>query len=293
MFTPLLGVLLLAALWSAYWFAAITYAKQTVASQRLELAEKGLTLACSEESWGGYPFRFEFTCKAALLTAAGLGQVTTDRVMLMALAYNPKQVLILADGPSTDVKSEVNGFSILHGRVLASITFDKDWNPSFAAEIPGVEIPQLLTARRVALYTRPVAGELAGLAMNVDGLRWQRPERPELLIDAGQLTGSLTPGMALKVEGIELSRGNIRYWGSGEMRLDEQHRPSGKLATETNDLNGLLDILEPHLLMTDQEKANLRLVLGLLGQKPRADLTFNGGGFFIGPYRVSDLVPLY
>lgn len=293
MFTPLLAVLLLAGLWSIYWAVAITYAKQSLARERSKLTERGLSLTCSDESWGGYPFRFEFTCTAPLLNAEGLGRIGTNRIMVMALAYNPKQIVILTDGPATEVKSPAGALSILHGRLLASITFDRDWNPALAAEITAVEIPDLLTARRVAFFTRPVPGELAGVAANVDGLHWQRPRRPELLIDAGKMTGALSPNLTLKVENIELLRGKVRYWGKGEIRLDDQRRPSGKLQTETNDLNGLLDILDPHLLMTSQEKANLRMVLGLLGQQAKADLVFGDGAFFIGPYRVSDIPPLY
>ncbi len=290
---PLLGVLLLAAAWSAYWFAAIAYAKQAVAGQRQEFARQGLTLTCAEEFWGGYPFRFEFTCPTPLISLRGGGHVTSGRLLAMALAYNPKQIVMLIDGPKTAFESPEQAFSILHGRAAAAVTFDKDWKASLSVEIPDVDIPRLLTAKKVMVFARPIEDQAIAVALSIGAFRWQRPDRPELLIDQGQLTGSLDKAMALNVQRIELSRGTVRYWGSGRIELDVLHRPSGELATETNDLNGLLDIIGPHLLMTVREKANLRMVLGLLGQKAKAGMTFSQGEFFIGPYKISNVVPLY
>lgn len=293
MFAPLIVVVVLAFAWSAYWFVAIGVAQQTVVEQRANFGGRGITLACSEESWGGYPFRFEFTCTKPLVSVEGIGQVTANKVLIMALAYNPKQLVVLSDGPATILKSGVTELALRHARVLASITFDGNWNPSLSMEIPQFEIPQLLTIRKLMVFTRPDPLNALGLAASFEALHWQRPKRPELLIDTGQLVGGLTPSFSLNVDEVSLSRENVRYWGSGQLSLDSLHRPSGKLETETNDLKGLLDILEPHFEMKDQEKANLRMILGLLGQQAKADLVFHEGEFFIGPYRISDLVPLY
>ena len=64
MFLPLAIVLLLAVLWSGYWFVASGIARDRLAAERAKLAAQGLTLACTEEGWGGYPFHCEFSCRS-------------------------------------------------------------------------------------------------------------------------------------------------------------------------------------------------------------------------------------
>jgi hypothetical protein len=97
----------------------------------------------------------------------------------------------------------------------------------------------------------------------------------------------------LKIDRIALEQGGVHYWGSGIVGLDAKNRPSGKLDTQTNDLDGLLRILGPHLQLTDEQKSGLRTMLGLLGSDARAPLIAQDGVFYIGPFRVADLPPLY
>ena len=69
MFAPLAAVLLLLAGWSAYWFIAETTARRMAETRRSELAATGTRLTCGSESWGGYPFRFEFVCDRPVLVS--------------------------------------------------------------------------------------------------------------------------------------------------------------------------------------------------------------------------------
>jgi hypothetical protein len=67
MLLPLILVLVLAMAWSIYWFVAIGWPRTRLQSEREKLAGQGVSLTCTEESWGGFPFRFEFTCSSPLL----------------------------------------------------------------------------------------------------------------------------------------------------------------------------------------------------------------------------------
>ena len=67
MFYPLAGMILLSIVWCGYWFIAFSGAKELVQAKRLEFAGKGMELNCASESWGGFPFRFEFQCETASL----------------------------------------------------------------------------------------------------------------------------------------------------------------------------------------------------------------------------------
>ena len=67
MFYPLAGMILLSLVWCGYWFIAFSGAKELIQAKRLEFAGQGMELTCARESWGGFPFRFEFQCETAKL----------------------------------------------------------------------------------------------------------------------------------------------------------------------------------------------------------------------------------
>ena len=53
--------------WSIYWFVAIGEIERRVTEIRDRQASQGVTLVCGNEGWGGYPFRFIFTCEKAVI----------------------------------------------------------------------------------------------------------------------------------------------------------------------------------------------------------------------------------
>lgn len=293
MLLPLAGVLILAAAWSAYWFVAIGIARETFAAERERLAGEGLSLNCTAEDWGGYPFRFEFHCASPVLKMRNEAEARAASLLAVALAYNPWQVMLLTDGPMTMTARGMPQVSASHERIVASLTIGRDSAPRFSADIPKLELPGLMTAERILIHTRPEAEAATGLALSVSKLNYQPPGRPPLIVDEGSLTATLTSQQTLKVARIDLAQGKVRYWGSGDVGLDGSHRLAGKLATETNDLDGLLAILEPHFELSEQEKAGLRTMLGLLGNEAKADIIASDGQLFLGPFRIADLAPLY
>jgi hypothetical protein len=122
---------------------------------------------------------------------------------------------------------------------------------------------------------------------------YQPDGRPPLMVAAGSLLGTLRLDGVLAVSNIELQEGPTIYKGKGEVRLDTAHRIAGQLATETNDFDGLMRILEPHLEMTPDQFAGLKAMMGLLGQNSKATLIAQDGALYIGPFKVADLLPLY
>lgn len=293
MLLPLVSVLTIAVLWSIYWFVAIGIAKDKVAETREALAGQGTTLTCTNESWGGFPFRFEFDCSSPVLKWQDKAEARSGNLLAVALAYNPWQTVFLIDGPSTVPGLNAQPVTAQHERIIASVTLGKNYEPSFSSEIPRLAISGLLTAERIMLHTLPNSEGGTGVAASVSKLSYQPDGRPPLLIDDSNVLGVLQPDMSVKVDKVELSQGAVRYWGSGMVSLNPERRISGKLSTETNDLDGLLKILEPHFDMTDQEKAGFRTVLGLLGNEAKADIVARDGQLFIGPFKAIDLLPLY
>lgn len=293
MLLPLILVLVIAAVWSIYWFVAMGIAKDRIASEREKLASRGVTLSCTEETWAGFPFRFEFNCSSPILKQNERAEARASDLLAVALAYNPWQIVFLIDGPTTVAGGNTLPITAQHERIVASITLGKNYEPSLSSDIPKLAVPGLLTADRIMFHTRPETAGATGLAASVVKLNYQPEGRPPLLIDDGNMLGVLQQNTSIKVDKIELVQGTVRYWGSGSVSLDPERRLAGKLSTETNNLDGLLGILEPHFDMTDQEKAGFRAVLGLLGNEAKADIVAKDGQLFIGPFKAADLLPLY
>jgi hypothetical protein len=286
MMAPLLLVVVLALLWTAYWFVAFAKAREIVARERQAMAAQGTTLDCVRETWGGFPFRFEFLCDAPKISHGG-SAIRLERLLAVALAYNPKQVAVLLDGPTTITVSAGSAATVLHRRALASVTFDKDWRPHYSADVPEIVVPDVLRAARL------VVNASSDIALAIDRLHIDPPNRPALEIGRSVLKARLVADRYLDVEHIELSQGGVSYWGTGSIGLDRQNRIVGRLATETNDLDALLTIVAPHFRLSDQERSSVRLVFGLLGQNARAAIVASEGSIFIGPYRVGELAPLF
>lgn len=292
MFLPLAAVLLLAIAWTTYWFVAKGMAESRFAEERGKLAAQGLKLVCTEETWGGFPFHFEFTCTSPVVTLENQAEVRSRSVLLTALAYAPWQVVALIDGPSTVSARGIVPTVAEHQRAIAAVTFDGDWKPKISAEIPALNVERWGSAEKIMFHARPsVTG--ADVAVSADKANYQPEGRPPLLIDRGDLLGSVSPDRVLTIENIAMEQGKVKYWGSGTVSLDEAHRPAGKIATQTNDLDGLFAIIGPHLEMTEEQKAGLRAMLGLLGNEAKAPLIAQNGMLYLGPFKIADLPPLY
>lgn len=293
MFLPVGLFILLFLLWSVYWLVASSVARSMVADQRAQYARQGITLECTHEGWGGYPFRFEFSCSSPVATLRDQASFRGSSFVVVALAYNPWQAVVIFDGPTTISAPGLMPKEIAHGRVTASATYTGNNEVQVSADIPNLNIPGLLTADRVMLHSRPSTSGLIDLAASVTKFNYQPEGRPPLTIEQGDMQGTLKHDLTLTVSKIDLGQGATRYWGAGDVRLDPEHRIAGKLSTETNDLDGLMKILEPHLDMSDQQKSSLRMMLGLLGKQAKADIVARDGQLFIGPFKVADLIPLY
>ena len=142
MLLPLAAVLLLALLWTVYWFVAAGIAKTRFAEERRKLAAQGVTLACTEEAWGGYPFHFEFTCSSPVLQAREPGG---DQIV-GASAGSPRLCTLADRGACSTGQAPSRRGGLLpttadHQRAIAAVTFDRDWKPKLSAEIPALSVP--------------------------------------------------------------------------------------------------------------------------------------------------------
>lgn len=293
MLMPLLAVIVIAVIWSIYWWLAITMTKDRLDGERQRLASHGIALSCAAEGWGGYPFRFEFDCRTPEVSVDPETAASFQRLQLVALAYKPWHVLALADGPTLVRTSREPGRLFVHDRITASLRIEGADRLSASVEVPHLRSDGFGSWAAGLAHVRTAADDAFDLAVTIKGLRIDTAADTDLVIDDGSLLGQLDPSQGLTIENIDLRRGTVAYRGSGIVSLDRARRLEGRIATETNDLPGLMDILEPHLILNDQQRGNLRLLLGLFGTSARFDLTAQDGAFHVGPLKVADLLPLY
>jgi hypothetical protein len=293
MLLPLAVVLALALAWSSYWAFAFRTARTEIAAQRQAWAVEGRQLACAAESWGGYPFRIEFTCERPALVMPGAG-LRAARLRAVAMAYDPWHVLLLVDGPTQLDRGSAAPLDLEHGTAIASLRFAAAGaTPAVSVQLPRLAVKGWYTADDVTIHTRPEADGATGLAVAATGSNYQPAGRPPLVVADARLQGRVTPDGLLRVDAIALQEGPVLFKGDGEVGLDDAHRLSGRLATETNDFEGLMSLLEPHLVMTPEQFAGLKTMLGLLARTGKVNIVARDGDLYVGPVRVAPLPPLY
>lgn len=293
MFIPLGVVLVLAVLWCIYWFAAMSFAKQRFADEREKLAAQGLSLACAKEGWGGFPFHFEFACAAPVLTYKDKAELHSSKLLLVALAYAPWQVAALIDGPSKLSGKDIPATEATHQRIMAVLTYEGNSKARFSAEVPALSIPGIGNTEKLMIHSRPSAAGGNDIALSVTQLTYQPEGKAPVTLDQGDALGTLLPDGSLKLDKAEFQKGTLRYWGSGTLSLDAGHRISGRIDTETNDLNQLLELVQPHLQLSDKQASGIRVMLGLLGNEAKAAVIAKNGILYIGPFSAAELKPLY
>lgn len=98
---PYAVLVLVIVLWSIYWVVARQQLVARLADARTAAMADGLSVACSDESIGGFPFRFEFRCaEASVFDAASQTSVKIPDITGVALAYKPHHVIVEASGPA-------------------------------------------------------------------------------------------------------------------------------------------------------------------------------------------------
>lgn len=310
MFYPLIGIILLSAIWCGYWYIAFTGAKELVQTKRLEFANKGLQLDCAQESWGGFPFRFEFQCATASLQFTNANEtydMQSMKILAVAQVYNPFHVLLLIDGPSS-----VNRVELTHERALISVTINgvNDWDIS--SEMAKVNAQGLFSAAQLNFYGRKISDKL-DLAANAERLTILGSDnsitpitKAELVVKTSAsflqqpspLDYAAATGEPLEINSLKISQGPVDFAAQGKIFLDPQHRLAGKLSSQTNDIDGLLKFIAPIFMLTDEDSTAIKNLLGLTGSDPKtnttkADFIARQGALYWGLFKLADLAPLY
>jgi hypothetical protein len=173
-------VLILAIVWSAFWFYAASQVDVQADAWRAREAKAGRIFDCAHRSVAGFPFRLEVRCDSPNVTlvsqTAGQGtaaaplKVQLGHILVVAQVYDPKHVIAEFTAPATisdaDAKpSYAVDWSLGRSSVFglpgtpqrASIVFD---NPAID-RIDGSAQTPLVRAKHVELHGRIADGSPA------------------------------------------------------------------------------------------------------------------------------------
>lgn len=336
LFTPYVALALVAAGWSTAWFVIRDRTIESLDTWIGRERDLGRQWSCAERSVGGFPFRVEVVCPRLSLAGPDFA-IAIGRVIGVAQVYQPGFIIVEASGP---LQSKIGPMS-LEGtwRLLqASIRTSAEGierlslvleNPSMRAlGLPRSDLA--LSARHTEVHLRPdPAMGSAEQAYDVS-LRTDTATIPaldvvlgssdpaDLLVEA-KLTRVSVPVAGPLIEEVErwrqaggridlallrFAKGQARLEASGQIGLDELHRPAGAIKTSGA---GLQAILAP---LVGPAAA---LLGGLLGGpapvsanpagrptpspalKPLPPLRLEGGRVLLGPLALPNvrLQPLY
>jgi hypothetical protein len=296
MLTPLFVVLGLTLGWSIYWLVAAGWAEKRAYAERQVLSSKGIEIVCNHERWAGFPFRFEFNCGSPVLSVENRLIVQSGNLMVIALAYNPWHLIALIDGPTTVEVAGKPEQHLDHGRVIGSLQIRGEHDFIASVEVPRMTSEHFGSWSDAIAHVRSLADSSLDLAATVKEVDLRTNSPQALHIDEGTFSGHLDPSLKLNIERIDIKHKDVAYWGSGTLELDPERRPQGNISTETNNLSGLLEIIVPQLKLSDQQIANLKLILSLLGKTGntgKINMIAREGEFYIGPFKAGTLSPLY
>ncbi len=312
MFYPLAGMLLICIVWCGYWYFAFTGARELVRAKRLELAGEGLQLSCASESWGGFPFRFEFQCAAPSLQvigADGAYHLDSAKLLAVAQAYNPLHVLLLLTGPSSIGSAGTTPQPFAHDQALVSVKLNRAGEFEISSEAANVGTPGLFSAAQLRFFARKTDAILE-LAANAEQLVIQNLDHSPTPVSKAELIaqtsasflnrpfGAPSQVKPLEIRLLKISQGQVDFSAQGSVFLDPQHRLAGKLSSATNDIGRLMEIISPLLAIDEKDSAAIKSLVSLTGSDPttkttKADFNATGGALYWGLIKLADLAPLY
>lgn len=290
MVLPLVAIIVLAVLWSVYWFAALAIAKNEFARERARQAERGLTLSCEAESWSGYPFRFEYECLLPQVADDRGGSGTTKNLRAVAMAYKPWHVLLFLEGPTDLSLSRQGNLTIRHDPARASLLVEGQRAGQLTIEASNLDAGGLLTAGTILFSARTAGAHQFDYAINSETLAVNPPGMAPIAADQFESQGTLTADETLVITSALLQQGTLQLTAAGQVALDEHRRPYGQITLKTNDAAALMHVFGSMQLFTEQQGTALSALLTVAGNQ--VTLTANNGELYAGPLKIADLQPL-
>lgn len=312
---PALLVLVLAIAWSGYWLWLHYKVQDLFDEQSASLAERGLTLACGERDWGGYPFRIEFTCtgpKFADQRSSLVAGAEAKALFVVMQAYDFRKFAALLDGPTTIAIRDAEPLTIAHERILASFQRVSATDHRLSIEVPALRIGEEVSATTASFHFRARDETILDVAASGEGIAFT-VEDAKFAIDRAAIEGDMplsaianqevlrglaSTGGKINITRASLSRGELTISGDGALTITPQGFIDGRITTVISDLNLFIAELQQALKLSDRELRELRALGSVLagatgGRSVPVDLRFQNGDIYWSAFKVGTMEPLF
>lgn len=275
LFAPFAILVVAALAWSAAWFAIRGRTAEALDAWLANEAVAGRRWDCPDRTVGGFPFRIEIACARLALHSRDL-TLSAGRLRTVTQVYQPRHTIAELEGPLAAAGQGITLEGSWAG-LRASVHTAKDGlqRASLAVEGPSLKVTGLpigevaAAARRSEAHLRPSpalppAESAFDLATSLSGAAVPMLDRllggPEPLDSDLQLTLTQTrlpavrgprdaleswreAGGRLLVTRLDLAKGPRRLEAKGELTLDGERRPAGRVELAAAGMGDLLAAL--------------------------------------------------
>lgn len=314
-----------------YWMVASNGIKSAAEDWITSQESAGYTIAHDGVRVGGYPFRFTIVVSRPDITAPqsdGGWNARFDRVAASAQFYALGHWIVTL-GESGELATQIDGEAARYSLSAESARFSLRMRDGVTHEV-GAEVTQfamealegpapvivgletfLLTGRTGDDDTLRARIQTKGTVFNDTVLSTPLREAfgdtaqlfrldAELsqfsaLARAGDPRAWTRAGGRMLVNGAQLDWGPATLVGQGDITLDRESRPAGRLSVVVSDPESLISALEAAGMVQEDQGAALRLAAMMA---PRRDqgialpFRLQDGGLFLGPARIGSIQPL-
>jgi hypothetical protein len=325
-----LGLLVLAALgWAGAWFYASYRAQHEIEAWIAREATQGRTWSCANQTFGGFPFRFELICTEPTVTFVGTDgwKASAQRAHAVAQVWNPGHIIAEFQGPGVITQSATGrrlegAWSLLQvsgvgssGRVeRMSLAVDNYALSEGGAAVlkarhgeihvrhhPGDDSPTMDLAVGVLGATGPGG---AGIGKNpvdaeLDATITEVPHFRSMPLEE-RLRAWQAAGGRVKLLLAKATSGAAILAATGDLGLDTAGQPEGAVTVNVAGAEALLKGLAASDLMPPV-LAGLGSVVGMAGTPSEIDgrkasafnVRFRDGRVFLGPLPLGRTAPLW
>lgn len=338
LFLPVAFLIVLLAGWSAFWFVARARVHDAVTIWLAQEAEQQRQWSCPDRTVSGFPFRFEVRCsdlRFSGVTPAGNVNGTLAHFIAVAQVYQPNHVVIEAQGPLITDQENGERLTLDWQSFDASAVFSGNQLDRFAMIInqPIVmagkdsQAVELMQAKSWESHLRidperPSDDHVYDIAFTLSDAKMPALDALLGTHDTANIVfrGAITEaapftakapsvelerwrlaGGVLEIDEISLTKGSQRLQARGQLSIDEQHRPQGRIEAS---VLGLEEVLT-HFGFGGRNSKVMTGGLAILGNgKTQSDnthqpltalppITIREGQLFIGPFGITQISPLY
>lgn len=153
---PVIGLFVLAGLWSIYWFVAAAKVEEILTTTLARQQARGLTITCGNRTIQGFPFKFLLNCeklKVVRETPTRLTTLTASRLVAAVMAYNYNHMISEIYGP----------FEITRGRKNNQSTTDVETRKLFSGNAQTIQASVVLknnALKQSTIIIKGLAGDL-------------------------------------------------------------------------------------------------------------------------------------